>query len=147
AVLLLPVLLEESVLTPLAVLKLPLVLFSRAEPPLAVLKWPVVFFSSASKPMAVFARPVVSLESAFRPKAVLGREPTFASAFVPPAVFPLASVAVGLQPGAAQTGWPQLAVTFSSTTTPATSVTRRVIEFIEPSTRRTGRRRDIESHA
>src|SRR5262249_17393945 len=58
---------------------------------------------------AVLPVPVLSATRAEVPKAVF-KEPdpppgtTFLSAFVPPAVLPPASLVVGLQPGATQTG-------------------------------------------
>src|SRR5262249_4277039 len=119
AVLLLPVVLPCSALRPLAVLWLPVVLPASAACPMAVLEFPVVLLKSASKPQAV-------LENAWTGPTMT----TIGSAPGPPAVLPLSSLLVELQPGTRQTGWLQLGVLLSSRTSRATCATNR-IEFIE----------------
>src|SRR5262245_30832277 len=132
-----PVVLRLSAEEPLAVLPLPVVLPCSALRPLAVLWLPVVLPASAACPMAVLEFPMVLLKSASKPKAVLENAwtgptmTTIGSAPVPPAVLPLSSLLVELQPGTRQTGWLQLGVLLSSRTSRATCATKRMIEFIE----------------
>src|SRR5438128_4223425 len=70
-VLLLPLVLPWSALSPLAILKLPVVLLPIAAIPVAVLKVPVVLLKSAKVPVAVLLLPSVLLKSAKAPVAVL----------------------------------------------------------------------------
>src|SRR5882724_8156505 len=135
AVLLAPPVLLLSAWKPVAVLRLPVVFKKSERKPAAVFSLPVVFSWSALAPQAVLSLPVVVLKSASSPKAVLKKPPEspetrFRSASVPPAVLAFASLAVGLHPGDAQVGWLQLGVLYSMRTSPATTATRRMIEFI-----------------
>src|SRR5262245_43817898 len=95
---------------PLAVFWKPEVLLASALPPVAVLELPVVLLVSAWTPTAVLLKPAVLPKSALFPNAVFANagEPRLPSAPVPPAVLLFASLTVGLQPGATQTGWPQI---------------------------------------
>src|SRR5262245_25675707 len=91
--------------------------------------------------MAVLASPSEVWERAWLPNAVLFWPPKTGlrlwSVPVPPAVFEYASLTVGLQPGATQTGvWPQLGVMFSSMTRPVTTGTRRANGVMASSMRR-----------
>src|SRR5262245_38249876 len=145
AVFVLPLVLLKSALNPLAVLLMPVVLWKSAWSPLAVLLLPVVLKRSASLPLAVLPLPVVLLESAPSPKAVFSQpavtpqspdSPTFWSDPVPPATLPFPSLSVGLQPGAAQTGWPQLGEMFRSMMKVTTRIGRRTMCVMETSTRK-----------
>src|SRR5262245_25463047 len=146
AVLSWPVVLWKSALLPLAVLLSPSVLLKSARAPLAVLAPPVVLALRALLPIAVLPSPVLSRLSAWKPNAVLSKPPagvasTLTSAPVPPAVLLCPSLTVGLQPGATQTGWPQLGVLCSMRASPVAIARRRAIEFMESSVRRTIRQR------
>src|SRR5215467_1540067 len=140
AVLLLP-LLAASALAPVAVLKEPVVLTTSAAAPVAVLPKPELLLTSACQPTPVLLLPVVSSWSAPNPNAVFSAPPapilsTLASACVPPAVLAVASVTVGLQPGATQTGWPQPGVMVNSMIRLPTRV-RQIMRVIATSMRRT----------
>src|SRR5215813_5155744 len=128
-------------LAPTAVLLPPATLLLSAWNPAAVFWLPVVLSGSAAVPIAVLLSPVEVLCRALKPNAVLLNPPvpvssTLGSATVPPAVLKFPSLVVGLQPGAAQTGWPQLGVMVSSRRRFATRIRKRPMLVMETSKRR-----------
>src|SRR5262245_34756949 len=102
--------------------------------PIAVLALPMVFAGSTTKPTAVFANPIVLARRVPLPTAVLASPVVLANAPVPPAVFPPASLTVGLQPGELQVGGrgggPALDVSFSIRVSSIIIAKRRTSRFM-----------------